>query len=86
MNLNWPANRKRISGRRFWPLKNYSVGETRAEKTGCSCGLLYKLALFSVSLGTAVIPRRNENQWLCKILGENNEHHVDVQVAYMYTN
>ena len=43
-------------------------------------------ALFSISLGTAVLPRRNEKQRLCKICGEVGGGHIscitgDVQVA-----
>ena len=35
-NTQQPANRRRISGRRFSPSEKFSAGQTRAEKTGCS--------------------------------------------------
>ena len=48
----------------------------------CPQNFAYK-ALFSISLGTAVIPRRNEKQRLCKIWGGQIRCIMgNVEVAY----
>ena len=46
------------------------------------CPPKFCISIVSISLGTAVMPRGNEKQRLCKILGANELNYArDVQVA-----
>ena len=60
---------------RLWNL-NICIEKVDAKYATCTSPIMHLIcpqnfasALFSVSLGTAVIPRRNEKQRLCKIFG-----------------